>query len=818
MKFNFKSFLPYLGIVALFALVACLYCSPELEGQRIVAADAQQPTSAMKESWRYHQQTGDYTWWTGAMFCGMPNYQIGGGDGVLHSHQILRPFKNICLTGHKYAISIVFFYFWAFFLLLRTFKIERWMSVAGAFAIAFSSYFFIIIAASHTGKCIGLTWTIPVIIGFVLIFRKRYGWGAFITMFAMALAFTIHLQMSFYLCMLIGLLFCAELYMHLKEKRYKDLLIATAVFALAFGVGLGANGGLLFLNKEYVTETMRGGHSELVKETDSQNKTGGLDLDYATNWSYGIDEIATFLIPNYMGGCNGYHLDEDSDLYQALTKEGVPGNSARAFCESSPMYWGDQPFTAGPVYMGAVVCFLFVLSLYVVKGPYKWALLAATAFSVMLSWGYHFMPLTKLFYNYFPMYNKFRAVSSILVVAEITIPLLGFMALKAVAEGKADAARIKKQIAYSALITGGICLLFALFGGLIGSFTSRHDAQFTSQIPDFVYNAIIAQRKSLMVSDAWRSLLFVVLGAVLTYLLAADKIKTKTFGMLLALLVLVDMWPVNKRYFNERNYVPEREIEKMFVMKDYEKQLLEDKELNFRMIDLTTNTFNDARPSYYLNSVGGYSAAKLRRYQDLIDEHLSKMNMQVYNMLNTKYFIVPSQGKAAIQQNPDAFGNAWFVDSLVVAADANEENAALNTLDLKHAAVLDKQFEKQVAGLSLKADSASTVKLMSYTPKELNYETQCADESVVVFSEIYYPYGWKSYIDGVPAEHFRADYTLRAMRVPAGKHQIRFVFDPDSARKGDLLATSCIAVMLLTLLGTVCYEGWRRFRKVRSEE
>jgi len=807
---NCNKILPYIGILLLFVVVACLYCAPELEGQKIIAADAQQPKAAMQESADYHKKTGDYTWWNSAMFSGMPNYQIGYGDGILISSKIMKPFKKFFLAGHKNVIPILFFYFIAFFILLRTFKIEKWASVAGAFAIAFSSYFFVIIAASHNGKCSTITWTTLVLVGFMLIFRKKYGWGAFFTMFFMAMAFTVHPQMAYYMCLLIGVLYFAELYIHIKEKRIKDLSIATSVFALSFLVGIGINAANVFINQEYVKETMRGGHSELIKETDSVNKTGGLDLDYATAWSYGIDETMTFLIPNYMGGCNGYRLDNNSKLYQSLVNEGVPSNSAEAFCAQSPMYWGDQPFTSGPVYMGAIVCFLFVLSLFIVKGPYKWALLVATLFSLLLSWGYHFMPFTKLFYNYFPMYNKFRTVSSILIVAEITVPLLGFMAIKVINDKKIELEQLKKYIKWSAMITGGICLIFALFSGLLCSFTSKNDAQFTSQLPDFVYNAIIAQRKSLLVSDAWRSLVFILIGATLVYLFAIEKIKAKYFGMLLSFFVLIDMWPVNKRYFNDSNFAPEREISNTFAMKDYEKMILQDKELNFRVIDLSTNTFNDARPSYYLKSVGGYSAAKLRRYQDLIDQHLSKMNMQVYNMLNTKYFIVSSQGKQMVQQNPDAFGSAWFVDSLAIANGANEENDALNSLNLKHVAVLDKQFENQVDGLNLSADSTAKVTLLNCTPKELNYETNSSKESVVVFSEIYYPYGWKSFIDGKPTDHFRANYVLRAMRVPAGKHQIRFVFDPDSAKKGDILATSCIGIMFLVLIGTIAFEIYRR--------
>ena len=809
---NFKKeILPNLLILVAFIVAAIIYCYPELEGKKIAAADSLQPRSAVEDGLRYHEETGDYTWWNSSMFSGMPNYQIGGGGGMLSS-KILYPFTWFFRLGHRHVIPILIFYFIAFFVLMRTFKIDKWISLAGAFATAFSSYFFIIIAAAHHGKCSTIAWTTLVIVGFILVFRKQYGWGALFIMFFMAMAFTVHPQMAYYLCMLIGVLYCAELYIHIKEKRIKDLLIGTGIFAGAFLVGLGINGASVFSNQEYVKETMRGGHSELVKETDSQNSTGdGLDLDYATQWSYGIDETLTFLVPNMMGGANGYSLDNDSKLYTELVRNGVPRGSAQAFCSAAPTYWGDQPFTAGPVYMGAIVCFLFVLSLFLLQGPYKWALLVATIFSILLSWGYHFMPLTELFFNYFPVYNKFRAVSSILIVAEITIPLMAFWGLKTITEGSLSKEKVVRAIYYSVGITGGICLLLALFGGSLFSFTSRHDAQFVSQIPEFAYDAIIAQRQSMLVADAWRSLFFVVVGAALTWLYAQGKLKTMYFGLLLAVFVLIDMWPVDKRYFNDNHFEYVKKRNQFFEKLPYEEYLLKDTDPNFRVMNLTVNSFNDARTSYYLRSVGGYCAAKLRRYQDLIDEHLSKMHMPVYNMLNTKYFIVKDKaGNAVPQLNPEAMGNAWFVNDVKVVDNANEESDALMQIDLHTTAVTDKSFAHFIEGWTPSIDSLAIIRLTSCTPKELFYKTTASEEQIAVFSEIYYPYGWKAFIDGEPVEHFRVNYLLRALRIPAGEHEVHFIFDPDSIKKGDMLASICIAIMFLTAIATIVMYVLRR--------
>ncbi len=811
---NFKKeILPNLLILVAFIVAAIIYCYPELEGKKIVATDSLQPRAAVEDGIRYHEETGDYTWWNSSMFSGMPNYQIGGGGGMLSS-KILYPFIWFFRLGHRYVIPILIFYFIAFFVLMRTFKIDKWISLAGAFATAFSSYFFIVIAASHNGKCSTIAWTTLVIVGFILVFRKQYGWGALFIMFFMAMGFTVHPQMAYYLCMLMGVLYCAELYVHIKEKRYKDLLIGTGIFAGAFLVGLGLNGASVFSNQEYVKETMRGGHSELVKETDSQNNTGnGLDLDYATQWSYGIDETLTFLVPNLMGGANGYPLDNDSKLYTELVRNGVPRSSAQAFCSAAPTYWGDQPFTAGPVYIGAIVCFLFVLSLFLLKGPYKWALLVATIFSILLSWGYHFMPLTEFFYNYFPLYNKFRTVSSILIVAEITIPLMAFWGLKTITEGTLSKEKVVRAIYYSAGITGGICLLLALFSGAFFSFTSRHDANFISQIPDFAYDAIIAQRQSMLVADAWRSLFFVVVGAALTWLYAQGKLKTMYFGLLLAAFVLIDMWPVDKRYFNADHFEYAKKREQFFEKLPYEEYILQDTDPNFRVINLTVNPFNESRTSYYLHSVGGYSAAKLRRYQDLIDEHLSKMHMPVYNMLNTKYFIVKDNaGNVVPQLNPDAMGNAWFVNDVKVVDNANEESDALMQIDLHTTAVTDKSFAPFVEGWKPSMDSLASIRLTSCTPKELFYKTTANEEQIAVFSEIYYPYGWKAFIDGEPVEHFRVNYMLRALRIPAGEHEVHFIFDPDSIKKGDLLASICIAIMFLTAIAAVIF-SIRKCRK-----
>jgi hypothetical protein len=798
--------MPYLTAAVVFILLAVIYCSPVLQGKIILAVDSIQPRAAVQESVDYYKTTGNITFWTNSMFGGMPNYQTGGGHTA--SERIAGPVLGILRKGHNNQIFILLYYFIAFFILMRSFGVNKWLSIAGALAVGFSSYFFIIIAASHNGKTTSIIWMTMALAGMMLVYKKKYLPGAITVMLSLFAGLTVHPQMSYYIGMLTGLVFLAEVYIHVKEKRIRDLLIGTAIFAAAFAVGAGTESGRIFANAEYAEQTMRGGHSELSKEKDKSTKTKGLDLDYATQWSYGIDETLTFLIPNFMGGSSSYSPGENSHTYKALISNNVPRSSAREFTSNTPTYWGEQPFTAGPVYMGAIVMFLFILSLFVVKGPYKWALLAATVFSVLLSWGYHFMWLTKLFFDYFPMYNKFRAVSSILIVAEITIPLLGFMAIKTAMEGQIKAKKLIGYIKWSAGITGGICLLFALFGGILYNFSSPGDAQMFAQLPAWLSEAILADRASMLRSDSFRSLIFILLGAALLWLFIKEKIKLSIFVTVLSILIVADMWTVNKRFFNNNSFGTERTMKDAFVMQPYEKMILDsDKDPNFRVLNLTVNTFSDARTSYYLKSVGGYSAVKLRRYQDLIDEHISKMNMGVLNMLNTKYFIVQDENKTPYpQRNPDAFGNAWFVDSLKIVDTPNEESDALRTLNLQNTAVLDRQFAAFAEEFAGAPDSAAEIRLTKYTPEYIEYESNSSQNATAVFSEIYYPYGWKACIDGKFTDHFRVNYMLRALNIPAGKHHIRFEFRPDSIKNGNILALISLSIMALTILtGTVLW-------------
>lgn len=800
-----KNLLPYLVALVVFVIVACVYMSPVFDGKVIATTDGIQARAAQHEAVSYCEASGESAWWTGSMFSGMPTYQIGGGNYA--SSAWLRPFKRLMLWGHRNVLAIVIIYCIAFFALLRSMKVDTWLSIVGALAIAFSSYFFIIIGANHHSKTSTLALMSMVVAGFYLIYNGHRKTGTVMTMLCTAAGLYPHPQMAYYICFIIGFFFLAELAKAFVQKTWKVFGISTAIFVCAFLIGAGTGAAQTFANMEYANETMRGGHSDLAKDNDTINKTKGLDLDYATAWSYGIDECMTFLIPDFMGGSSNYNVGKDSDLCKDMVKQGVQKRAAEQFCQGLPTYWGDQPFTAGPVYMGAIVCFLFVLGLMLVKGPYKWALLAVTLLSVMLSWGNHWMWLTRLFFDIVPMYSKFRAVSSILVIAEITMPLLGFLALKRIVDGLKDGSLSKayaqKAICVSAGATGGLCLIVALFGTTLCTFSSPNDSSIFSQLPDFISDGIIMQRQSMLVGDAWRSLCFIVLAAALMWFYCSGKMKTSVLALILGILIMADMWPVNKRYMNDSMFSRATSYSDTFKMLPYEKMILDnDNDPNFRVFNLTASPFNDARTSYYLKSIGGYSAAKLRRYQDLIDQHLSKMHMPVLNMLNTKYFIVQDKesGEVFPQPNPDAMGNAWFVENLRLAETANEESDLLTEVDLAKTAIVGKDFASSVDNMNPGTDSLATVRLTHYAPVHLEYLAECSKPGTIVFSEIYYPYGWKAYIDDQPVSHYRVNYLLRALNVDAGKHRIRFDFEPDSIKKGDTLSMTFVILMYLTII------------------
>ena len=848
---NWKKLLPYVVGIAVFVGIAVVYCTPLLEGKVLMQGDVNNWKGAAQEALSFYDEHGYSPWWTNSMFSGMPTYQITGKLKTSATYKAMETVARGGLNGDWAVMGIIFAYFFGFFLMLRCFKVNPWLSIVGGLAIGLSTYFLLIIPAGHMTKAAALGFLAPVIGGFYAIFRKQYWLGAPLVTLYGILSLTLHPQMTYYIFMLIGVMACAELYIHIREKRWKDLGISVGVLAISLLLVFGTKLSWWEMNQSYLKETMRGGHSELTSNSDSgltSNSNSGLSLDYATAWSYGVDETMTFLIPNWEGGASGYNVGEKSQLCQTMRDNGVPKRSAEQFCQQVPTYRGEKAFTSGPVYMGAIICFLFVLGLLIVPGPYKWALLIATLFSVALAWGRNMMWLTELFFNYFPMYNKFRAVESILVVAEITMPLLGILALQQIVDKKVAWEKLRVNMFIAGGVTAGICLVFALFAGMV-DVTSSYDAQWVNQVPAWLRDAIYDERVAMIKADAWRSFIFIALGfaVIFWYAWQSKKEEQKKYSYILygvlAVLVLADMVPVNKRFFGNDHFVKAKDADAYFAMQPYEQEILQDEDPNFRVLNLATNTFNDARTSYRLKSIGGYSAAKLRRYQDLIDEHISKeMNplmqtiMQtqgflqpdenegkdfpVLNMLNMKYAVVPLQGGQQIPiQNPYAMGNCWFVDEVIMVDTPDEECALLGEIDLHKQAVADKKFAEMLDVtkpdfVPLMAFEENSIVLTSYAPNCLQYESMNERNQVAVFSEIYYPYDWHLYIVNANGERVelplaRVNYTLRAAVIPAGLHQLVMEFRPHAMQTDKW----CVAILILALIlsaGGLTYPLWRK--------
>lgn len=854
MKIDWKKILPYVVGVVVFIAVAMVYCAPALQGKVLVQGDVNNWKGAAQEARTFYEENGTRTWWSNSMFGGMPTYQITGSLPSGEVRNGMAKIAHLGMEGGWEAIGIIFAYFFGFFLMLRCFKVNPWLSIIGGLAIGFSTYFFLIIPAGHVTKAVALGFLAPVIGGFYAIFRKQYWLGAPPVVIYGILSLNLHPQMTYYIFMLIGVLACAELYIHIKDKAWKDLGISLGVLALSLLLVVGTKVSWLEMNQSYLKETMRGGHSELTSNSDSgptSNSNSGLSLDYATAWSYGVDETMTFLIPNWEGGASGYNVGEKSQLCETMRKNGISKRSAEQFCQQVPTYRGEKAFTSGPVYMGAIICFLFVLGLLIVPGPYKWALLVATLFSVALAWGRNMMWLTELFFNYFPMYNKFRAVESILVVAEITMPLLGILALQQIVDKKIVWEKLRVNMFIAGGVTAGLCLFFALFASVV-DVTSSYDALWVNQVPAWLRDAIFDERTAMIKADAWRSFIFIALGFAVVYWYAwksnSEYLNTKPSTLnyilyaALAVLVLADMLPVNKRFFGNDHFVKAKDADAYFAMQPYEQQILQD-ESYFRVLNLATNTFNDARTSYRLKSIGGYSAAKLRRYQDLIDEHISQemnplmqtvmrtqgfilpdanegQDFPVLNMLNMKYAIVPLQGgKQAPVQNPYAMGNCWFVDEVIMVDTPDEECAALSTLDLHKQAVADKKFAGALditkpEVTPLMAFDTTLIELTSYAPNCLKYAAMTERNKVAVFSEIYYPYDWHLYIvnnngEKVELPIARVNYTLRAAVIPAGHHQLVMEFIPHAV-KTDRWCMALLILALLLSVGGLTYPLWKK--------
>lgn len=825
-----KKLLPDLIAILAFVLLSFAYFFPaDIENRILFQHDTAAGAGAGQEVKEYYEQTGERSRWTNSLFGGMPMYQIAPSYDSTKSLQWVQKAYQLFLPDY---VCLTFMLMLGFYILLRVFGIPVWLAGLGGIMWAFSSYFFILISAGHIWKFITLAYVPPTIAGIVLAYRGKLLWGGILTALFVALQITSnHVQMSYYFFFVILFFVGAYFEKAWRTKTLPQFFKASAVLIVAALVGIATNVSNLYHTYAYSKETMRG-KSELVQTGDAAKQTSsGLDRDYITQWSYGIDETLTLLVPNFKGGAS-------AALSQSETAMSKANPMYSSLYGSLTQYFGTQPMTSGPVYVGAFVLFLFVLGCFIVKGPLKWALIGATFFSIVLSWGKNFMPLTDFFIDYVPLYNKFRAVSSILVIAEFTIPLLAIFALKRLLEEPEILKQEKKPLGISLLLTAGIALLLAVAPGSIGSgYVPAQEAQMLQNavnqqmIPANELSGILANlgemRAELVSSDALRSFIIIGIGCSLLWLYASGKLRSSLTIAGITILCLADMWGVNKRYLNDAQFVPHSIRTETFTKTNTDELILQDTSLDYRVLNFATSTFDDNNTSYWHKSVGGYHPAKLRRYQEMIEHHISPEMQAAYkaiataggemdsvdankfrvlNMLNTKYFIFPAgqQRQTVPILNPHAYGNAWFVNKVQYVNNANEEIDALDSIIPTETAVVDARFKDVLKGATESyKDSLSSIRLTSYTPNRLTYETNNAQDGIAVFSEIYYPDGWHVTIDGQPAELARADYILRTMHVPAGQHTIEMRFDPTSLHVTEGIAYGALALLVIGIIVAV---------------
>lgn len=796
MKDNFKKLTPYFIIVIAFVLISVAYFSPVLEGKKIFQNDIKHFIGMAKEVNDFRAENGEEPYWTNAAFSGMPTYNLS----TKYPNNFVKVLDDVLRFLPRPA-DYLFLYLLSFFLLLTVLKVEWKLALLGALAFGFSTYYIIILGVGHNAKAHAIAYMPMVLAGILLTLNKNYLWGFVLTAIAMALEVSAgHPQMTYYLLfavLILGIVYIIDAY---KEKQLPDFFKSIAVLVVAVVLAIGVNAPSLLATKEYVNYSTRG-KSELTIKPDGteKEKVKGLSKDYITEYSYGIAETFNLFIPRFTGGGNYEDVGLDSNIYQFLKDKADP-RQAKEFAQYAPLYWGKQPIVEAPAYIGAILIFLFVLAIFLVKGKLKNWLVAVVIFSILLSWGKNFNVLTNLFIDYVPMYNKFRAVSSIQVLAEMAIPILAILGLKDWFSNK-HTVEIKFNALKKALyIVGGLALIFTLFGTSLFAFEGVRDESYNQLLPGLL-DAIIADRKAVFFADSLRTLILIVISAGVLWLFLKDKIKINATILVLGILILFDLITVDKRYVNADDFKNAREIDKPFVASEIDKEILKDTTY-YRVANFAVDPMNDGSTSYFHNSIGGYHAAKLGRYQELFDFQIAKNNMEVLNMLNTKYFMFEDGNQRLnAQQNPDANGNAWFVNTIKVAGNADEEITGLDSLKTKSEAIIDKRFVTDNFSTQFEKDSTATINLVNFKDNHLTYSSNTSTNQFAVFSEIYYKDGWNAYIDGVLKSYYRVNYVLRGMEIPAGKHTIEFKFESTIIKKGNTIALVSYAFLLLIVVG-----------------
>lgn len=829
-----KKLIPEFGIIVGFIIISFIYFSPVIEGKKLPQMDNIHAKGAANELVEFEKNhPGESSQWTNSMFSGMPAYQIKGDKSQNIFTYILR-FLRLWLPYT--TVAILFNYLFGFYILLRCFNINKWLSAAGATAFAFASYNIIIIAVGHITKAYAIAYMAPIIAGVFLIFKRKYILGGIITLLFVGVQIaTTHIQINYYTAIIIGIIVITEFIILLKEKDLSHFIKASLILVLIGILAILPETKKLWTTYEYSKYSIRG---DQVLESKKDANKDGLEKDYALSWSYGKMESFTFLIPNFNGGAT-VPLGKDTEIYKQLKQNGVQPQTAEAIAKSTYSYWGSQPSTSAPVYFGSIIIFLFVLGIFIVKDKYKWWIIAATIFSIILSWGNNFDLITNPVFNYLPMYNKFRTVSMILVIANVMAVLMALLVLKEIYQRNINKDKLKKPILYSLEIVGGVLLIFILFGGSLFNFEANTDLSLINQLQASnwpsnlinVYKSAVQQdRLAMLRSDSFRSLIFILLAVATLYLYINNKLKKQYFIATIGLLILVDLWGVDRRYLKSDDFISAREERNQFKLTNADNQILQDKSLDYRVLNLTRSTFNDAYTPYYHKSIGGYHGAKLRRYQDLIEyqispairniaqtlnskegqarieDVLSKQN--VLNMLNTKYIIL---SKNYALPNNHVYGNAWFVKNYKLVNTANQEIQLVSIENVAETAIVNNEFKDKISLMEGVGDSLSdgSIKLKSYKPNHLVYESNSKSKRIAVFSEIYYPKGWDAFIDGEKTDYFRANYVLRAMIVPKGNHTIEFKFEPKSylmGKKISLISSFLVGLLIAFGVGFLIYK------------